>query len=85
MIYCDNQICIKLSENSVFHDQSKHIDIWYHHLRDCVSRKFFLLEYIHTDEKDTDVLTKALSRCKFEFHRGRIGEVDNPFLVDREC
>jgi hypothetical protein len=25
LIYCDNQSCIKLSENPVFHDRSKHI------------------------------------------------------------
>jgi hypothetical protein len=27
VIYCDNQSCIKLSINHVFHDRSKHIDI----------------------------------------------------------
>ena len=27
MIYCDNQSCIQLSENLVFHDRSKHIEI----------------------------------------------------------
>lgn len=26
-VYCDNQSCIKLYENPVFHDRSKHIDI----------------------------------------------------------
>ena len=36
VIYCDNQSCIKLSINTVFHDRSKHIDIRYHHIRDCV-------------------------------------------------
>eukprot|EP00253_Pinus_taeda_P003267 PITA_03267 len=36
VIYCDNQSCIKLSKNPVFHDWSKHIDIRYHHLQDCV-------------------------------------------------
>jgi len=30
VIYCDNQSCIKLSENLVFHDWSKHINIRYH-------------------------------------------------------
>ena len=30
MIYCDNQSCIQLSENPVFHDRSKHIEIMYH-------------------------------------------------------
>eukprot|EP00253_Pinus_taeda_P035689 PITA_35689 len=29
-IMCDNQSCIKLSENPVFHDRSKHIDIRCH-------------------------------------------------------
>eukprot|EP00253_Pinus_taeda_P030903 PITA_30903 len=42
MIYCDNQSCIKLSENPVFHDRSKHIDIQYHHLRDYVVRRIML-------------------------------------------
>ena len=36
VIYYDNQSCIKLSANPVFHDGSKHIDIRYHHITDCV-------------------------------------------------
>ena len=28
-IHCDNQSCVKLSENLVFHDKSKHIEIKY--------------------------------------------------------
>eukprot|EP00253_Pinus_taeda_P014783 PITA_14783 len=35
-IMCDNQSCIKLSENPVFHDRSKHIDIRCQFIRDCV-------------------------------------------------
>eukprot|EP00253_Pinus_taeda_P030469 PITA_30469 len=30
VIYCDNQSCIKLTENPVFHHRSKHIRIKYH-------------------------------------------------------
>jgi hypothetical protein len=29
LIHCDNQSCVKLSENLVFHDRSKHIEIKY--------------------------------------------------------
>jgi len=50
VIYCDNQSCIKLSENLVFHDRSKHTDIQYHHLRDCVAKRIMLLQYISTKE-----------------------------------
>ena len=38
MIYYDNHICINLSDNIVFHSLSKHIDIMYRHLWDCVQR-----------------------------------------------
>ena len=85
VIYCHNQSCIKLFENPIFHDRSEHIDIRYHHLRDCVARRIMLLQYILTEEQDVDILTKALSKCKFKFHRDRIGVADNPFLVEREC
>jgi len=85
VIYCDTQSCIKLSEHPIFHNRSNYIDIQYHHLRDCVLRRIMLLEYIPMEEQDADILTKALSRCKFEFHRDRIRVADNPFLVEREC
>ena len=49
-----------------------------------VARTIMLLQYISTEEKDVDILTKALSKCKFEFHRDRIGVADNPFLFERE-
>jgi len=81
VIYCDNQSCIKLSENLLFHDRSKHIDIRYHHLKNCVARRIMLLQYISTEEQDVDILTKALSKCKFEFHRDRVGVANIPFLL----
>jgi hypothetical protein len=33
IIHCDNQSCVKLSENHVFHDRSKHIEIKYHYIK----------------------------------------------------
>jgi len=38
IIHCDIQSCIKLSKNPMFHEHSKHIEIRYHHIRDCVQR-----------------------------------------------
>ena len=43
-----------------------------------------LLSYIPTEDHDADILTKALTRRKFEYHRGRIGVADNPYLVERD-
>ena len=60
-------------------------DIRYHHIRDCLQRRIMLLPYIPTEDHDVDILTKALTTSKFEYHRGRIGVADNPYLVEREC
>eukprot|EP00253_Pinus_taeda_P035927 PITA_35927 len=40
--------------------------IRYHHIRDCVQRRIMLLSYIPTEDQDADILTKALTRRKFE-------------------
>jgi hypothetical protein len=66
MVYYDNQSCIKLFENPVFHDHSKHIDIRYHFLRDRVQKGAVALEYIQTDQQVADILTKPLAKGKFE-------------------
>jgi hypothetical protein len=74
-ILCDNQSCIKMTENHVFHDRSKHIEIHYHFIRDMVQRGALKLQYISMDEQVADVLTKPLSHVKFEHFRDKLGIV----------
>ena len=61
VVHCDNQSCIKLTENLVFHNRSKHIDTKYHYIRDLVQRKTVKLQYIATSEQVVDILTKPLT------------------------
>ena len=65
-IYCDNQSCVNLLENLVFHDKSKHIEFKYHYIRDMVQRGAVKLQYVATNEHIANVLTKPLARVKFE-------------------
>jgi hypothetical protein len=67
MILCDNQSCIKMIENLVFHDKTKHIEIRYHYIRDMVQKGVVKLQYVGKDEQVADVLTKPMSRVKFEY------------------
>ena len=75
MILCDNQSCIKITENPVFHDKSKHIEIRYHYIHDMVQRGALKLQYISIDEQVVDVLTKPLSRLNFEHFQDKLGIV----------
>jgi hypothetical protein len=74
-IYCDNQSCIKLFENPVFHDKSKHINIKYQYICDMVEKGPIKLQYVATDEQVADVLTKLLSKVKFKYFRDKLGMV----------
>ena len=85
IVHYYNQSGIMLSKNPVFHDRSKHIDIIYYFLRDCVQRGTIRLEYIQTNEQVADIFTKALCRQSFVKFRDKLGLLPNPFLVEREC
>ena len=47
---------MKLSENPLFHDKSKHIEINYHYIMDMVQRGVVKLQYVATEEQIADVL-----------------------------
>lgn len=42
------------------------------------------LQYISTDEKIVDILTKPLSILKFVYFRDKLGLMENAFLGERE-
>eukprot|EP00253_Pinus_taeda_P021176 PITA_21176 len=78
-VYCENQSCIKLFENPLFHAKSKHIDIRCHFMRDCVQRGVVQLQYVPTNKQVANILTKALGRAKFVYFKEQMGMVENPF------
>eukprot|EP00253_Pinus_taeda_P021044 PITA_21044 len=82
-IIYDNQSCIKLYENPVFHDRLKHIDIRCHFVRDCVQRGAVQLSYTPIGEQVADILTKALGKSKFDYFRKTMGMVKNPFQTQK--
>ena len=45
-IFCDNQSCIKMTENPVFHDKLKQIEVRYHLIRDMVHKGTIKLKYV---------------------------------------
>jgi hypothetical protein len=83
-IWCDKESCVKLTENPLFHDKSKHIEIMYHYIRDMVQRGAVKLQYVTTDEQIVDVLTKPLSKVKFVYFRDKLGVVQKDVPSKRE-
>jgi hypothetical protein len=73
-----------MMKNPMFHDKSKHIEIRYHYIRDMVQRGAVKLKYVGTDEQAVDVLTKSLSRMKFEYFQDKLCVARNDLPRKRE-
>lgn len=69
----DNNLAIIISKNPVHHNRTKHIDIRYHFIRQCVQEKKIALEHVRTEDQLADILTKSLGRLKFVEMRQRLG------------
>src|SRR5258705_689288 len=66
---CDNQGAIFLASNPAQEHRSKHIDIRYHYIRECVEEKKVSLTYIPTTDQVADLMTKNLSYEKVKLFR----------------
>ncbi|EPZ35576.1 Integrase, catalytic core domain-containing protein [Rozella allomycis CSF55] len=64
----DNQGAIKLAENPISHDRTKHIDNQFHLIRDLIECKKLKIEYLNTKEMIADIMTKAVSKSDYEKH-----------------
>jgi hypothetical protein len=60
VIYTDNQGAIALANNPEYHARTKHNDIQYHFVRNCVEDGTMRLEYCPTEDMVVDGSTKAL-------------------------
>jgi hypothetical protein len=69
----DNQGAIFLASNPAQEHRSKHIDIRYHYIRECVEGKKVILHYVPTTEQIADIMTKCLSYDKFKKFRNQLG------------
>ena len=65
----DNQSCIKLCNNPVFHKRSKHMSTKLHYIREKVKDGSVEIFYQPTEEMAADIFTKALGKLKHEKHR----------------
>jgi len=64
-IYLDNKSALALSNNPIFHDQSKYIDTKYHFIRECIVKKEVQLKFVKTHDQVADIFTKPLKNESF--------------------
>ena len=69
----DNKSDIEISRNPIHHGQTKHIDVQFHFIRNCVEEGKVILRYAQTENQVADFFTKSLGTAKFCEFRTEIG------------
>jgi len=73
MLYVNNQSCIKIAKNPVIHTITKHIEVYYHFIREKVILGQVEIMYVFTSVQLANILTNPLGKKKFQNFRDRIG------------
>ncbi|GJZ60642.1 retrovirus-related pol polyprotein from transposon TNT 1-94 [Tanacetum coccineum] len=73
LMYCDSKSAIAISYNLVQHSNTKHIDIWYHFIKEHVEKGTVEIYFAGTEYQLADLFTKALPKERFEYLVHRIG------------
>jgi hypothetical protein len=76
-LLCDNESAIRLADNPVEHNRTKHIDIRHHFLRDHQQKGDIDIFHISTENQLADIFTKLLDEKTFCTLRSEINVLDS--------
>jgi hypothetical protein len=72
-MFNNSQGAVALAKNLIHHNASKHIEVWYHFVWDCITQGKLSLEKISTTDNVADAMTKGLSTDRFRSLRQCMG------------
>ena len=67
-IFCDNSVVVFLAKNNWSGSRSKHIDIKYLAIGECVKEKIVVINHVNTESMIVDPFTNDMPLLKFKDH-----------------
>ncbi|PKU86178.1 Retrovirus-related Pol polyprotein from transposon TNT 1-94 [Dendrobium catenatum] len=78
LLLCDNISVIALAHNPIFHARTKHVEIDFHFIRDCIKNQVLKIAHVYTADQLADLFTKSLSISRFTSLRDKLTLAEAP-------
>ena len=85
LIHWDNVSVISLASNHMFHSRMKHLQIYYHFVKECVIKGDLLVQHVSSTDQFADILTKGLSTPLFQHHYSNLILGSSKPTIKGEC
>ena len=72
-VFCDNKAAIDISHNRVQHDQTKHMEVDRHFIKQNLEAKIIRFLFVKFEDQLADILTKAVCSRSFYNSHGKLG------------
>ena len=64
-LFYENKVAISISENPVQHDQTKHVEVDQHFIKENIEAKIVEMPYVKSEHQLADMLTTAVNSKSF--------------------
>lgn len=72
-LYCDNKTTCDIAHNPVQHDQTKHVEIDRHFIKEQLEAKIIEVPHVRSEDQLADILTKTVSSKVFYRFLDKLG------------
>lgn len=86
IVFCDNKDASQISSNPMYHEMTKHIEIYCHFVREKLQARLIKMQHIGTKEQIVNVFTKVLNSKQQHYYLIRklgIADMFRPMRLKR--
>jgi hypothetical protein len=84
-LWCDNLGATFLAANPVYHARTKHIELYFHFVREKLAAKQLAVRFLCSADQIADALTKSLPKCRFLHLCDKLTVFKHPVALEGVC